>query len=224
MEEIKEFYKELLKRDMIEKTPETLLFFERWLDIDEETLSKMQGLRKRKYEEFYERETGIKPEKYKQLPLSYKTALIYYKLRENGFPNIKINPRFCKEDKKFLGFVVYGKPTVEKEPAMPDNTYIPPCIRNLLQGVEEGIRNESCFVIATFFYNRKYPKEKTMEILIDWNERNTPPLPEKEVRYTVESVYRHGYPFGCSILVRPYGVDLTFVCNRSECKYKKREK
>ncbi|MFH7903985.1 MAG: DNA primase small subunit domain-containing protein [Candidatus Aenigmatarchaeota archaeon] len=59
--------------------------------------------------------------------------------------------------------------------------YFPPCIKNILAGLEDG-RNRSIFVLITFLKNVGYSWEEIEKILYEWNERNKPPLREGIIR------------------------------------------
>jgi len=59
--------------------------------------------------------------------------------------------------------------------------YFPPCIKNILAGLEDG-RNRSIFVLITFLRNVGYDWEEIEKILHEWNERNKPPLREGIIR------------------------------------------
>lgn len=57
-----------------------------------------------------------------------------------------------------------------------------------------GYRNNAAFIIATWFVNRGLKKEEVLTKLLEWNkERRRPPLPEKEIKNIVKSVYKHRY-------------------------------
>lgn len=58
---------------------------------------------------------------------------------------------------------------------------------------EEGYRNNAAFIIATWLMNKGYTHEQTLATLLEWNQKNKPPLPEKEIEYVVKSVYKHQY-------------------------------
>jgi len=66
----------------------------------------------------------------------------------------------------------------------------PGWVEKLLEGVEEGQRNDSLTRLAGHYFGKGLGFEETKLILLDWNKRNRPPLPEKEVIRTVESIYR----------------------------------
>lgn len=66
----------------------------------------------------------------------------------------------------------------------------PGWVEKLLEGVEEGQRNDSLARLAGHYFGKGLGFEETKIILLDWNKRNRPPLPETEVIRTVESIYR----------------------------------
>jgi hypothetical protein len=75
----------------------------------------------------------------------------------------------------------------------------PPCVQELLKGVDMGMRNNTCIKLASYFLAfRKKPVKKAFEILLDWNKRNRPPLEELEIKRVVRSEAGRGYRFGCS--------------------------
>lgn len=60
-------------------------------------------------------------------------------------------------------------------------------------GVPEGGRNNAGFIICCYLKARGYTYEEALQILLEWNLRNKPPLPEKEIVSIVKSVYKHDY-------------------------------
>lgn len=78
-----------------------------------------------------------------------------------------------------------NRQTSSLSPAGPDGW-----ITDVLRGVGSGGRNDSCAKLAGYYYKKKMPKDVAVEMLLHWNERNSPPLSESEVRKTVDSVYR----------------------------------
>jgi hypothetical protein len=75
---------------------------------------------------------------------------------------------------------------------------IPRCIERLLQGVEEGERNETAIRLASYFMNfRKLPKNKSWEKLKEWNSRNNTPLDTNELRIVFDSAIKGKYNYGC---------------------------
>ncbi len=67
----------------------------------------------------------------------------------------------------------------------------PNWISEVLQhGADEGRRNDTCFRLAGYFKERQ-PRDITTQILLDWNQKNRPPLSEKEVITAVDSAYTY---------------------------------
>ena len=74
----------------------------------------------------------------------------------------------------------------------------PPCIKKILEGVEEGRRNESAIRLACYLLNlRRLGPDEVLNELLKWNERNRPPLPVSEIRSVVKSAVKGRYPYGC---------------------------
>lgn len=63
-------------------------------------------------------------------------------------------------------------------------------VEELLLGVEEGKRNDSLTRLAGHYFGKGLKFEETKIILLDWNRKNKPPLPEEELLKTVESIYK----------------------------------
>jgi hypothetical protein len=58
----------------------------------------------------------------------------------------------------------------------------------ILEGVQDGGRNNACASLAGRFFNKDLSVPEITEILLMWNERNSPPLPEEEIIRTVSSM------------------------------------
>lgn len=58
----------------------------------------------------------------------------------------------------------------------------------VLEGVDDGGRNHACASLAGRFFNKDLSVVEVTEILLMWNERNRPPLPEDEIVRTVASI------------------------------------
>lgn len=65
----------------------------------------------------------------------------------------------------------------------------PGWVSRLLDGVAEGGRNNAAIKLAGYFRN-SLPQDVTERILLDWNSKNRPPLPEGIILGTVASSYR----------------------------------
>lgn len=63
-------------------------------------------------------------------------------------------------------------------------------ITEALRGVSEGGRNDTCARLAGYFFNKGLASDIVETLLMEWNERNDPPLPAREVRTTLKSIER----------------------------------
>ena len=73
-----------------------------------------------------------------------------------------------------------SKPTIQNEG----------WIVEALRGVSEGGRNDTCARLAGYFFKKGMTSDIVEALLLEWNERNDPPLPVKEVRTTLKSIER----------------------------------
>lgn len=71
-----------------------------------------------------------------------------------------------------------------------------PAIQKLLQGVEKGKRNNTCYTLALAFKAAGYSKEETEKRLMEWNQKNEPALTKMEIKRTVKSAFKKGAPKG----------------------------
>jgi len=74
-----------------------------------------------------------------------------------------------------------------------------PSVRFLLQGVEEGKRDNTAFTLALTYKAAGYTKHQALEALTAWNLRNRPPLSVGQLRAKVRSAYQPRYrgPSAC---------------------------
>ena len=63
-------------------------------------------------------------------------------------------------------------------------------ITEALRGVSEGGRNDTCARLAGYFFKKGLNSDIVETLLLEWNERNDPPLPVKEIRTTIKSIER----------------------------------
>lgn len=63
-------------------------------------------------------------------------------------------------------------------------------ITEALRGVSEGGRNDTCARLAGYFFKKGMNADIVEALLLEWNERNDPPLPIHEVRTTIKSIER----------------------------------
>ena len=62
--------------------------------------------------------------------------------------------------------------------------------QELLIGVTEGERDVAAAKLAGLYLSKDYAQGDTIVLLKKWNERNVPPLPEKDIEKCVKSIYR----------------------------------
>lgn len=63
-------------------------------------------------------------------------------------------------------------------------------ISEALRGVSEGGRNDTCARLAGYFFKKGLNSDIVEALLMEWNEKNDPPLPVHEVRTTIKSIER----------------------------------
>lgn len=73
-----------------------------------------------------------------------------------------------------------SKPTVQNEG----------WITEALRGVSEGGRNDTCARLAGYFFKKGMNYDIVETLLTEWNEKNDPPMPLKELRTTLKSIER----------------------------------
>lgn len=102
----------------------------------------------------------------------------------------------------------------------------PPCIRLLMAGVGEGMRNESAMRLASYWLRfKRLTADKVLNKLMEWNTHNRPPLDEKELKNCLSSILKYGYEYGCSSMVE-FGVCseyLKLTCNLRDAFQVKRQ-
>jgi len=62
-------------------------------------------------------------------------------------------------------------------------------LRELYRGVEQGLRNDSLTRIIGSLVNDDLTFSECLEFACLWNQKNNPPLPEKEIERTVKSIF-----------------------------------
>jgi hypothetical protein len=75
----------------------------------------------------------------------------------------------------------------------------PPCITRLMEGVEEGFRNEAAMRLAAYHlkFKRGADREKVLRLLERWNKHNRPPLPGGELKEVVKNAAGLERSYGC---------------------------
>lgn len=95
-----------------------------------------------------------------------------------------------------------------------------PCWRKMFEGVSEGARREVAFALARHLrYAGCLKEQQCATVLLDWNNKNNPPLMEQEVRSAVRRTYDKGYPnIGC-VQIKSHDV-LKQFCDDRLCSRK----
>lgn len=92
-----------------------------------------------------------------------------------------------------------------------------PCIKNMLMsGANQGGRNNTLVILASSILQSGYSVDETIDIMLNWNELNNPPLKEHEVIITTRSAYSgllDGKKYGCKSIK-----ELGF-CSDENCKF-----
>jgi hypothetical protein len=112
-------------------------------------------------------------------------------------------------------FKITDRRLADFEVAAPKGDYrgrAPPCIYRLLEGAGEGFRNEAAARLASYYlFIRGYAPDRTWKRLLEWNQRNKPPLEERELRRVLDSIARRRYTYLCR--------SLAALCDRERCGY-----
>jgi len=92
------------------------------------------------------------------------------------------------------------------------NTY--PCIEKALQGVSEGIRDEWGLELVRYMTYNKYPDIIIDTIMHNWNQKNNPPLPEKQL----EKIIRQGKKYAGKNVPDCEEPFVKMFCDRKHCR------
>jgi hypothetical protein len=84
-----------------------------------------------------------------------------------------------------------------------------PCFSLMMEGVEEGQRNQVCYTLAKHFKRMGLCESDTVDILNKWNLRNSEPLSQKELEMTIASAFKsQDMGFDCdNPLIQPFCSD-----------------
>lgn len=73
-----------------------------------------------------------------------------------------------------------------------------PCINRILEGADDGSRDEAAFLLAKYYRDASIPKEKIIEILNGWDKKNMPPLGDTVLVTKVNQAFKGYKGFACS--------------------------
>lgn len=85
----------------------------------------------------------------------------------------------------FPSFIVEGDGEAEEKKPHQEEW-----LSTLLRGVESGGRNDACARLAGYFASKGLPQDVCFNLLMQWNDLNSPPLPRSEVATTVASIFK----------------------------------
>lgn len=88
--------------------------------------------------------------------------------------------------KGMMGIFPLSLLDIQSKPAIQNEGWITEALR----GVSEGGRNDTCARLSGYFFKKGMNSDIVEALLLDWNERNDPPLPINEVRTTIKSIER----------------------------------
>jgi|GEM_PF-1288715 len=135
--------------------------------------------------------------------------------------NIKDLSKIKKTDITLIKITIIGKSLGRKKVTMLDTGsdnkhYIPskelPCIHKIKEGVSKGHRDNACFRLAINYKEKGMSENDIQTLIAGWNERNTPPLPERVLIKIINSVFKGGY--------KSYGCDDAIIqnyCDKTTC-------
>jgi DNA-binding MarR family transcriptional regulator len=105
-----------------------------------------------------------------------------------------------------------------------DKTAFPPCIINILNGVSSGDRNFALKRLISFLKLYKYNESKSRNIILEWNYKNEPPLPDSEIKYQFDYLWEKPYNcFGCITNDTLLQSQIKTYCNKETCRNKSKE-
>ncbi|MFH1450436.1 MAG: DNA primase small subunit domain-containing protein [archaeon] len=116
-----------------------------------------------------------------------------------------------------------AKPTGDLgEFKVPENAippaYFPPCISNILKGLEDG-KKRSIFVLSTFLHNIGWKKSDIIQMALEWNKKNKPPIEENIIVAGINHQYTRKAPQMAPNCKNPGFYDDYNVCTPDEfCK------
>lgn len=68
------------------------------------------------------------------------------------------------------------------------NREAPKDIKEILQGVGKGERNNAATKLAGHYFGKRLSSDEVFDAMVQWNSRNKPPMEEKELRTVVRSI------------------------------------
>lgn len=99
-----------------------------------------------------------------------------------------------------------------------NNTNFPPCIVNILKGVEDGDRNFCLKRLISFLKLYKYNESESWNIIKEWNYKNEPQIDANELEYQFQYIYDKEYKcFGCITEDTLLQAQIKKYCDKEMC-------
>lgn len=93
-----------------------------------------------------------------------------------------------EEDTADCPIWLYEAQRIEKEKTGASKTDMPGWLEDMKKGVKEGGRNDACARLAGHYVRKGYEASDILDILLRWNQKNVPPLSDKEIETTLKSI------------------------------------
>jgi len=103
---------------------------------------------------------------------------------EGGAYTFKMNGELRQLPQWFLDLSHQPSTRGKLRSASPDNDWV----IQAWQGVGKGERNTTAAKLAGHYLGKRLKREEVVEIMSDWNERNTPPLDHDELMTVIQSI------------------------------------
>lgn len=146
--------------------------------------------------------------KYVNIIKMYNENIRPYKLAD-------LHKRFCKTEPENSDRTI--KYALNK-------TNFPPCIENMLQGVESGNRHFALMRLISFLKVYRYTQSEAWNIIKEWNNKNDPPFGDNELDYQFNYIWEKQYNcFGCITQDIEIQALIKKYCNFEACKNKSKE-
>ena len=133
-------------------------------------------------------------------PSRIKTFSLEEARPENVDPSKSFMPKVEKNEAKELFLQAFSLDRKEQEPSgsvinidkeIPLESF-PPCIRNILNGLEDG-RKRGLFLLINFLHAVKWPESKIKQTVLEWNKKNKEPLSNAYITSQLNYYKTHSY-------------------------------
>lgn len=106
-----------------------------------------------------------------------------------------------------------------------DKSRFPPCVVNMLKGVPDGYRNFAIKRLISFLKLYKYSQSESWNVIKEWNYKNQPRMPDKELEYQFNYIWSKPYNYCGCIISKDTGLQakLNTYCDKEACRHKSRD-